>query len=133
VRLVFLTLGGRFRYGRFHDWDLWTLGAEVGLRVPLGAVEPWVSLGAGFAKVGRLEDSRVRVRGYDARLGAGADYYFNKMFSVGGAVTGEILGLTRPGVDLNQSMGSVSEDLLQLDGSSVGLALMGAAVVGVHW
>jgi hypothetical protein len=73
------------------------------------------------------------VRGYDGRLGLGVDYYFNKMFSVGGSATGEILGLTRPGVDLNQSMGSVSKDLLQLDGTSLGLALMGAAVVGVHW
>jgi hypothetical protein len=40
--------------------------------------------------------------------------------------------MTRPGVDLNQATGSVSEDVYKLDGSSIGLAVVMSAMVGVH-
>ena len=53
------------------------------------------------------------MQGYDIRLNAGLDYYFNKTFSIGGDGDGGVLGLTRPGVDLNQATGSVCGDLLQ--------------------
>jgi hypothetical protein len=132
VRFLFITLGPRFRYGHFRDWDVWTLNGEVGFKAPLGAIEPFVGLGAGYAKVGSLKDGRVKVQGYDVRLFAGFDYYFNKTFSIGGSATAEVLGLTRPGVDLNQGTGSVSEDVYKLDGASVGLAIMASAVVGAH-
>jgi hypothetical protein len=58
--------------------------------------------------------------------------FTQKMFSIGGLASGELLGMTRPGVDLNQATGSVSEDVYKLDGSSVGLAIMASAVVGLH-
>jgi hypothetical protein len=132
LRLLFLTLGPRFRFGHFSDWDLWTLNAEVGFKAPLGAVEPFVAFGAGYARLGSLQDAGVRVQGYDLRLNAGLDYYFNKTFSIGGAATAEVLGMTRPGVDLNRATGSVSEDVYKLDGSSVGVAIMASAVVGLH-
>jgi hypothetical protein len=132
VRFLFVTLGPRFRFGHFRDWDLWTLDAELGFKAPLGAVEPYIAIGGGYAKVGRLQDSKIRVQGYDIRLNAGVDYYFNKTFSIGGVATAELLGLTRPGVDLNEATGSVSEDVYKLDGSSVGLAIMASAGVGVH-
>ena len=132
VRLLFITLGPRFRYGHFRDWDLWTLEGEVGFKAPLGAIEPFVGFGAGYAKVGNLNEGRVKVQGYDMRLFAGLDYYLNKTFSIGGSATAELLGMTRPGVDLNQATGSVSEDVYKLDGSSVGLAILAFAVVGAH-
>ena len=132
VRFLFVTLGPRFRFGHFRDWDLGTLDAELGFKAPLGAVEPFVSIGGGYAKVGSLRDAGVRVQGYDIRLTAGVDYYFNKSFSIGGLASAEVLGMTRPGVDLNQATGSVSQDVYKLDGSSVGLAIMASAGVGVH-
>ena len=132
LRLAFITLGPRFRFGHFRDWDLWTLDAEVGFKAPLGAVEPFIALGGGYAKVGSLQDSRVKVQGYDIRFNVGVDYYFSKAFSIGGLATAELLGLTRPGVDLNQASGSVSEDIYKLNGSSVGLAMMASAGVGLH-
>lgn len=132
LRFVLITLGPRFRFANLPDYDLWSLGGELGLRVPIVAFEPWLSLGGGFAKVGRLQDQRVRVSGYDVRLGLGLDYYFDKHWSLGFAGSGEVLGLTRPGVNLNESSGSLQEDLLKLDGSSVGLAIMGGLVFGAH-
>jgi hypothetical protein len=136
-RFLFLTVGPRFRFGHFRDWDFWTLDAEVGFKVPLGAVEPYLALGGGYARLGSLQkvslqDPGARVQGYNIRLNAGLDYYFDKMFSIGGVATGELLGMTRPGVDLNQATGSVSEDVYKLDGSSVGVAIMASAVVGLH-
>jgi hypothetical protein len=131
-RLFFVTLGPRFRFGHFRDWDLWTLDAEASFRAPLGAVEPFVGLGAGYARLGSLGEAGVRVQGYDIRLNAGIDYYFDKAFSIGGTATAEVLGMTRPGVDLNQSAGSVSKDVYKLDGSSVGIAILASAVVGLH-
>jgi|GEM_PF-1930033 len=132
VRLLFLTLGPHFRYAVFRDWDLWSLDAQLGLRIPLGSVEPWAILGGGYSRLGRLRESRVQVQGYNIRVGFGVDYYFNKMFSLGGSASGEVLGMTRPGVDLNQATGSVSEDVYKLDGSGLGIALQGSAVVGFH-
>ena len=132
VRLVFITIGPRFRYGSFRDWDLWSLDAEVGLRVPLGALEPWLLVGAGYSKLGRLQERSVRVQGYDIRLGMGVDYYFDRMFSLGGGITGDVLGMTRPGVDLNEQTGSVDADVYKLDGSSVGIALVGSVTAGFH-
>ena len=91
----------------------WTLNAEVGFKAPLGAFEPFIGLGGGYARLGRLNDAAVRVQGYNVRLNAGADYYFNKHFSVGGIASAEVLGMTRPGVDLNQATGSVARRRLQ--------------------
>jgi hypothetical protein len=132
LRLVFVTLGPRFRFGHFRDWDLWSLGVEAGFKAPLGAIEPFVALGGGYTKLGSLKDAGVRVQGYDIRLSLGLDYYFTKAFSIGGAASAEVLGMTRPGVDLNQATGSVSQDVYKLDGSSVGVAIMASAGVGVH-
>jgi len=134
IRLVFVTLGARFQYGAFRDWDLWSLGAETALRVPLGSLEPYLMLGAGYARLGRVQSSSMRVhaQGYNVRLGLGADYYFTHMFSLGAGLSGELIGLTRPGVDLNRSTGSVNQDVYQLDGSALGIALTGALAVGFH-
>jgi hypothetical protein len=132
LRLVFLTIGPRFRYGQFRDWDLWTLNGELEFRAPLGALEPYLLFSGGFAKVGRLQNRSVRITGYDIRIGAGFDYYFGRHFSLGASASGEVLGLARPGVNLNDSTGSLRDDLLQYDGSSVGAAVTGTALVGLH-
>lgn len=132
LRFVLITLGPRFRFANLPDYDLWSIGAELGLHVPLGPIEPWLRLGGGFAKVGRLQDQRVRISGYDVRLGLGLDYYLSKNWSLGVAGSAEVLGLTRPGVNLNEASGSLQEDILKLDGSSVGFAAMGGLVFGAH-
>ena len=120
--------------GRFEIRDLWSLGAETALRVPLGSLEPYLMLGAGYSRLGRVQSGSVRVhaQGYNVRLGLGADYYFNHVVSLGAGLSGELIGLTRPGVDLNRATGSVNEDVYQLDGSALGIALTGAIAVGFH-
>src|SRR5690606_15610430 len=34
LRLFVITAGARFRYGSFDDWNMWSLNAEGGLRIP---------------------------------------------------------------------------------------------------
>jgi hypothetical protein len=149
VRLVFVTLGARFRLGTFSDWQLWTLNAELGLHVPIGALEPYFTLGGGYASVGSFDSkdigasidaANVRIRGFDVRAGLGLDYYLSDVFSLGANLTGEVLALTRPGVDISklQSSGSTNAQQAQArvysaDGSSVGSGLSLTAVAGLHF
>jgi len=52
VRLLVFTAGVRFRLGSFSAWQLWTLDAEGGLRIPIGRLEPYFTVGAGYASLG---------------------------------------------------------------------------------
>jgi hypothetical protein len=105
LRLVFLTIGPRFRVAHFSNWDLWSLNAELGIHIPLGSVEPYFTLGGGYAKVGNAtqasftSDNGVKITGYDVRGGFGIDYYVTNTFSVGVNGTAELLAMTRPGVN----------------------------------
>lgn len=154
LRLFFLTIGPRFRIGMFQDYQVWTLDAELGIRIPLGRLEPYFTLAGGYASLGAFSSANlggpaagdVRITGYDVRGGGGLDLYVTPHFSVGAGLTAEVLGLTRPGVTLSKiasnNSGSVSPDgtltadphnLYALDGSSVGFGLTGTLVLGVHY
>ncbi|HEX4338665.1 MAG TPA: hypothetical protein VH062_22320 [Polyangiaceae bacterium] len=149
VRLVFITLGARFRIATLSAFDIWTLNGEAGLRIPLGKLEPHLSLGGGFASIGAfsasdlggVERDHVAITGYDLRAGGGLDYYVTPIFSVGASVTFEVLGLTRPGVGLQDlknvatsgSQGTTEAELYKASGSSVGSAFTGALVLGLHF
>jgi hypothetical protein len=152
VRLVFLTAGARFRIGTFDKWQLWTLDAELGLHIPLGNLEPYFTLGGGYASVGSfgsnnigvdLSSAGVSIRGYNIRAGFGIDYYLTPVFSIGANLTGDLLGLTRPGVSLSKLQSATSgtansaqadaQQVYAADGSSVGSAVTLTAVVGLHF
>lgn len=135
IRLVFITLGARVRMGNFQDYKVGTVNAEFGLHIPLGSVEPYFTLGAGYAFLGALDAkswgaSDVSIRGYNVRGGAGLDYYVTPVLSIGANVTGEILGLSRPGVTPS---GAGPTTPAQADGSSVGAALTLSGVAGLHF
>lgn len=144
-RLLYLTLGPRFRYGNFGEWQLWTLDGELGLRIPIGRVEPYFLAAGGYASIGAVDahdvfsNTDVHVRGWNLRGGVGLDLYLGQVFTVGGVVSGEALFLTRPGVDpaalASASLGADAatiETLYAADGSSIGAALTVAAVIGLH-
>jgi len=148
VRLVFITLGARFRMGMFSAYDLWTLDGEVGLRIPLGKLEPHLMIAAGFASLGAFSASDVGggvnrdnldISGYNVRAGGGLDYYVTPIFSVGAAVTFELLGLSRASVSDLQNLQSggastaTAGELYQASGSSLGSALTGTLVLGLHF
>jgi hypothetical protein len=134
VKLLFLSVGPRFRIAHFRDWDLWTLNLDAGWIAPLGKVEPHVMLSGGYARLGRAFDTfgrTVRVEGYDLRLVLGVDYFTSPHVSLGASVSGEALGMHRPGVDLEAQDGVVN-DLYKFDGASAGLGFTGALGLGLH-
>jgi hypothetical protein len=144
VRIIFLTFGARFQMARQSAWDLWTLSAEVGLHLPLGALEPSFTLSAGYASLGGLspvgapagfDPNRIDISGFDSRLGAALDWYLNPLLSLGVQSSVELLVLSRSGATQPGLAGSSSglADFYGHDGSGVGLGASLAAVAGLHF
>jgi hypothetical protein len=139
VRLLVFTAGVRFRLGSFADWQLWTLGAEGGLRIPIGSLEPYFTVGAGYAALGSFSttapaSSKADVKGFNARLGCGLDYYLSNTFSVGGNLSGDLLVLSRSAVaDASSSMMGNEATVYAKDGSGIGAGATLTAVVGLHF
>ncbi len=130
VRLVFLTLGTRFRYAPLPDAKLWTLGLEAGLHAPFGSLEPSVTLGVGYVSVGSFPGPvPATARGFDARLGAALDYYLTNMFSVGVNAGAELLVLSRSSI----CAASSGPSTYCSEGSSTGGALTATGVAGLHF
>jgi hypothetical protein len=129
ARIVYFTVGARFRYAPLPDWRLWALGAEGGLHIPLGALEPYFTLGAHYVNVTPTTGT-LDINGFDGRLGAGLDYYLTNMFSVGANLTGDLLVLLRPKLaDADLPPGSVYAE----DGSSIGGSVALTAMMGLHF
>lgn len=144
LRLVFITIGPRFRLAKFSEYDIWTLNGEFGLHIPLGNFEPYFTVGAGYASLGGFDvknlsaQDDIDVKGYNVRVGGGFDYYLSPSFSVGANITGELLGLTRPGVRISannnpQNPGEAQSQVLAADGSSIGTMFSATAVLGLHF
>lgn len=155
LRLVFLTFGARARVGFFDSWDLFSIGGEMGLRLPFGNLEPHFELGGGYTALGSFESSlksgavqsaldKTDIAGFYVRAGGGVDYYLTPTFSLGALASFEVLGLTRPGLDpskiadikADSSLTDVQKrkaDLLAFEGTSYGAAGTAMAVVGIHF
>jgi hypothetical protein len=127
LRFVFITVGARFRMASLPDWRLWTLNAEGGLRIPLGAFEPYFTLGGGYASLAAAADG-PKAAGLNVRGGFGLDIYLSEMFSLGGNLTGELLVLSRSAVD-----GAVAGTAYAGDGSGIGAAGTLTLVAGLHF
>jgi hypothetical protein len=150
LRLLFFTLGARGRLGFFDNFQLFSVGPEIGFHIPLGNFEPHLDLGFGYTAMGSFKgavsgaSSAISIRGFDARIGGGLDYYPTSIFSIGANVSWELLGLTRPGLDPSKissikasasttDVQNAQADALALNGTSYGSALAITAVVGLHF
>lgn len=107
VRLLYFTTGARFRYGFLSNYNLLTLLLEVGVRIPLGALEPYVAVGGGYAAARGIQLQRfsesLAAHGGAIRLAGGVDYFFSETFSVGAELSGEALFLRRAAQDASES------------------------------
>ncbi|EYF02379.1 hypothetical protein [Chondromyces apiculatus] len=148
LRLFVLTLGARARAGFFSDWQLFSLGGELGVHIPIGRLDPHFDLGFGYAALGNVSsaiqgaEDAVRIRGFYGRVGGGLDVYVLPALSIGANVSGELLGMTRPGLSPSE-LAAVQEDpgsdpeqsraaALSADGTSYGSSLAITAVIGLH-
>jgi hypothetical protein len=138
VRLLYLTIGPRFRFAHTSEWDLWTLNLDMAWHVPLGRLEPHGEIGAGYARVGRAADKLlgvnrgVTISGFDVRLGGGLDYYFTNAFSIGANLDVELLRLSRSGVALRPTDNPAAA-AFGGNASSLGVTVTTAAVAGFHF
>lgn len=132
VRVLYFTLGGRFRYAPGPDYNLWSVLGELGLRVPIGSFEPYAVFGVGYSGVTRFETASGALDpfgGVSLRLGGGLEYYLSDSFSVGGSVTGELLFLQRAA-----ARDSFCNDCAYLkEGSGVGTGLVTSLLAGLHF
>lgn len=108
LRLFILTIGPRFRYSMYSAFNMWQLEAEVGIHIPAGQWDPFVSASGGFAQVGSISKEAienaasttidvgdVNIKGWTASLNVGVDYYPVRFFSVGAAASMQLLFLYR--------------------------------------
>ncbi len=148
-RLFLLRLGPRFRAGFFDGRDYFSVGGELGLRVPIAGLEPHFEIGAGYASVRHLDEpgdahKLVSVSGMYGRAGVGLDLSLSRTFTVGVSGSYELLALTPPGVTVS-TLQSLRKDALAGDsakiwerlpaarGSSYGGGMAIMAVVGVRY
>ena len=144
ARLLAFTFGARFRFGNFPDWQLWTLGAEAGMHIPLGRLEPYFSLGAGYASLGGFKPPEVSAynpsaHGFDLRGAAGLDFYLSNTFSVGANLSGDFLFLSRSASGALPLPEGASPEAQAAnafyggqDGSGIGAGGMLSLVLGLH-
>jgi hypothetical protein len=146
VRLLYFTFTVRGAVGVFDSGQLYRVGPEAGFHVPLGNVEPHVSLGLGYAAVGDLRDTvggaaaaSIGLHGLYARVGVGVDYFVVPAFSLGITATTELLALFRPALTtaevslLKPKLPSGQADLLASSGTGLGGTVALTAVAGLHF
>lgn len=148
ARLLFLTLGARGRLGFFAPWELARVGGEIGLRVPIGRIEPRVDAGFGYAALTGVSSTGgaaidASIDGVYGRLGAGLDVYPLEWLAVGGGISWEVLALSRPGLSLADIAGieeqaeddpaGASATALAAEGSGYGSSIAITARVGAHF
>ena len=141
VRLFTITLGARFRYGTFDAWDMWSINAEAAFHIPLGKLDFYFGVGAGYVALGGFRSdgadtallSDVGVAGIDLRAGVGLDYYLSNTFSIGVNLGGEVLFLRRKLTLAAPADGTGSLSTYGDDGSSTGAAFTPMAVLGLHF
>jgi hypothetical protein len=146
MRLMFFTFGARARMGNFDQFKVGTINGEFGFHIPLGNLEPYFTLSGGYAALTSLNaggdwgTNNVTIRGYNIRAGAGLDYFVTPVFSIGANLTGEMLGLSRGGVNLDKfkqsgspSLTAADQKTAQSSGSSLGSAMTISAVLGLHF
>jgi hypothetical protein len=158
-RFAFLTLGGRVRGANLNVGSLSTIDGELGAHIALDRFEPYFTFAAGYAKLAALGGEvagipDLDIHGWNARAGVGFDYYADKNFSVGLNLTGEVLAMARPGIDLSTSPEAqararvktcesltnptdqqqcASNTVHDAEGASAGFAGTASVVMGLHF
>jgi len=132
ARLLYFSLGGRFRTINLPDYDVWTLGLELGVRFPLGALEPYGRLSAGYLGLlrGQTAGIPLSVSGFSGRLAGGADYYFSDSFSLGLELAFDCAAISRAAVE--GSLPSNAPEALERDVASAALGGELMLNVGFH-
>lgn len=150
ARLLFFTLGARGRIGLYSAYRIFSVGAEAGIHIPLGKLDPHLDLGGGYVTFADITDAHTQadsplaLHGFYVRVSSGLDYYLSSVFSLGLNASFELLGLTRPGLSAGEldklkanpglnAADRAAADQLATKGSSLGSAVAVTGVAGLHF
>ncbi len=149
IRLVVLAFGVRARLNQLSSFGLWQLNAEAGFKFPVKLFDISIMAHGGYDFLGSLDHAAlssdnqaasgdITVRGWNAGLDAGLDYYLVPMFSIGAGVSGDFLSLNRPKLDITkvpaaQQDAVKASPLYQQSGDSYGFGFMGGVRLGLHF
>lgn len=145
LRLLIFTFGPRFRY-HAGAINFAQIDGELGFHFGSAKFDPFISLHGGYSFLVNGDvataASDVSVRGFNAGMSFGFDYYLTSLFSLGFGLTGEALFLKRPPVDLPAGFNSLpaaeqarikNDPLYANSASSAGLGITGALQLGLHF
>lgn len=145
LQLFVMTIGPRFRAGFFPNWQIFSIGPELGFHFPIGFLEPHFELGGGYVALGSLagavegQTDAIAIRGGYGRVSGGLDFYPVEVVSLGFGASWEFMGLTRPGLspddlspDQQQSLSDAQRTALAAEGSSYGSAIHIYGKIGLH-
>lgn len=136
VRLLYFTLGARVAASDVGTLRTFGVGGELGMKLPLGNLEPLVLLDVGYVgayglAAGEIAGGLRGVEGLGLNLGAGADYYLSDYFSVGASLRMGLLFLGRPAQDPDDFSGAM-DPVYATDGRGTGTSLALALRIGFH-
>jgi hypothetical protein len=145
LRLLVFTIGPRFRYHAMSDFRFAQIDGELGFHFGTARFDPFLSLHGGYSFIanGDLAQaaSDVSLRGFNAGMSAGFDYYVSPVFTLGVGLTGEGLFLKRPPVPLPAGFNNLpaaqqqairNDPLYASSGSSAGFGITVMAQIGIH-
>jgi len=136
VRLLYFTLGARVAGADVGTLRTLGVSGEVGMKVPLGNLEPLFLLEIGYVGVSGLAAQQTLgglagVDGLGLNLGAGVDYYLSDHFSLGASLRFGAMFLGRPAQDPANFEGAM-DPIYASGANSVGTNLALALRIGFH-
>ena len=159
IRIVVLSLGVRLRWHKLSPFNLIQANGELLFKIPVSKVDIIIGLHGGYSGFGSLSDlfksnaavtsattseqltQNVSVKGWNAGLDLGFDYFINNYFSLGLGMTGDFLYLQRPKSPTPDGFSDLppevqaeylNSDVARYDGKSAGFGVAGALRIGFH-
>jgi hypothetical protein len=148
IRLLFFTIGARFRYNLQSAFNLWQLNLVAGFHIPSGSWDPYFGVHGGYSAIGKLGDNSVSglvtgssidqldVKGFNLGINFGVDYYIASFFSLGLDVSVEGIFLNRPPLPLPAGVPQsavAGNPLYENSGNTAGLGAIGSVHAGLHF
>ncbi len=153
IRLLIFAFGARMKLHQLSAFNLWQLNGEFALHFSQKKFDPYIGLHGGYSFVGTLSSSAVdpgnasapnpssdvSVRGFNAGMSVGFDYYLSSLFSLGLEGSGEALFLKRPPVPIPAGVPAAVADQLKSQplyansGNSAGIGATVMFRVGLHF
>ena len=103
LRVEFFTLGVFLTHARFSDAPLSTGGMELGLRVPLGRIEPFLRALVGYAWEGATKPNQAEISGFALGGSLGLACFLQRHLSMELSFDGSIIAVAAHSIDLSDA------------------------------